>query len=295
MGLDEAKLNEFLGSMVQDLGAAVSAALVVTGDKLGLYRVLAAEGPMSSEMLASRTGAAERYVREWLAAQAASGWVEYAPDSDNYSMTPEQAAVFADEESPVYMVGGYYSLASVFADEPKVTEAFKTGEGVSWGDHSSCLFCGVEKFFKPSYKTFLTTDWLPSLDGVVEKLEAGGRVADIGCGFGVSTMVMAETYPDSNFFGFDFHHPSIMHARDASAQNGCDNVHFETVTARKFPGGDYDLVTFFDCLHDMGDPVGAGTSLLFIFDNDLHPFRLEPGRWDVSRCSGWRGPHPGSC
>jgi SAM-dependent methyltransferase len=255
--MDEARLHEFLGKMVTDLGAAVSAALVLTGDKLGLYKTLAAEGPLNSEELAQRTRTTERYVREWLAAQAASGYVEYDSSQNKFFMTPEQVAVFADDDSPFNMSGGYYALSAVLKDEPKVTEAFSTGEGISWGDHDGCLFCGTEKFFRPGYKANLTTSWIPALDGVEERLKNGGLVADIGCGHGVSTMVMAEAYPKSKFFGFDFHHPSIVHARKAAEKSGLSNVRFETVTARKSPGSEYDLVAFFDCLHDMGDPVAA--------------------------------------
>jgi ubiquinone/menaquinone biosynthesis C-methylase UbiE len=257
MQMNEEKLHAFLGKMVQDLGAAASASLVLIGDKLGLYKTLSGQGPMTPQELADRTKTAERYIREWLAAQAASGYIEYDSESGKFSMTPEQVAVFADEDSPVVMTGGFYALSSIFADEPKIAEAFRTGAGVSWGDHCSCLFCGTEKFFKPSYRAHLTSDWIPALDGMEEKLKSGGRVADIGCGYGSSTMVMAQTYPDSKFFGYDFHHPSIVHARDAAEQQGLSNVTFETVTARKFPGQDYDLIAFFDCLHDMGDPVAA--------------------------------------
>jgi SAM-dependent methyltransferase len=255
--LNEAKLHEFLGQMVTDLGATVGAALILTGDKLGLYKALAADGPLNSVELAQRTGTAERYVREWLAAQAAAGYIEHDSAGNTFSMSPEQVAVLADDESPVNMTGGFYSAASVIKDEPKFADAFQTGEGISWGDHDSCLFCGVEKFFKPGYQANLTSTWIPALDGVEEKLKRGGLVADIGCGYGASTMVMAEAYPRSKFFGFDFHHPSIVHARTLAEKNGLTNARFETVTARKSPGSGYDLVAFFDCLHDMGDPVGA--------------------------------------
>mgnify|MGYP003573166932 CR=1 FL=1 len=257
MELNEAKMNKFLGKMINDLGAAASAALVLTGDKLDLYKNLATHGPLNSEELAQRTGTTERYVREWLAAQAASGYVEYDADQNQFWMTPEQAFVFANEDSPVNMTGGFYALSSVVKDEPKLTEAFRTGEGISWGDHDSCLFCGTDKFFKPGYRAHLTSSWIPALDGVKEKLEHGGRVADIGCGHGTSTMVMAEAYPKSKFFGYDFHHPSIVHARKEAKNAGLANVRFETVTARKSPGGNYDLIAFFDCLHDMGDPIGV--------------------------------------
>jgi ubiquinone/menaquinone biosynthesis C-methylase UbiE len=257
MKLNEDKLHAFLGKMVQDVGAAASASLVLVGDKLGLYKALAGQDPMTPQELADRTKTAERYIREWMAAQAASGYIEYDRESGKFSMTPEQAAVFADEDSPFVMTGGFYALSSIFADEPRITEAFRTGAGVSWGDHCNCLFCGTEKFFKPSYRAHLTSTWIPALDGMEEKLKSGGLVADIGCGHGASTMFMAQNYPDSKFFGYDFHHPSIVHARDAAEHQGLSNVSFETVTARKFPGEDYDMIAFFDCLHDMGDPVAA--------------------------------------
>lgn len=276
MELNEEKLHEFLGKMVGDLGAGVSAALVLTGDKLGLYKIIASEGPLDSSTLAQRSGTTERYIREWLAAQAASGYVEYDPEQNSFWMTPEQIAVFADDDSPVNMTGGFYALASVVSDEPKVTSAFQTGLGISWGDHDSCLFCGTEKFFKPGYRANLTSSWIPSLDGVEQKLVKGARVADIGCGRGTSTMVMAEAYPESEFLGFDFHHPSIVHARDTARESGLKNVHFETATARKSPGGDYDLVAFFDCLHDMGDPVGALSHAREILKADGTCMIVEP-------------------
>jgi 2-polyprenyl-3-methyl-5-hydroxy-6-metoxy-1,4-benzoquinol methylase len=281
MDLDETKLHEFLGKMVNDMGAGVSAALVLIGDKLDLYKTLANEGPLSSTGLAERTGTNERYVREWLAAQAASGYVEYDRNQEAFWMRPEQVAVFADDDSPVNMLGGFYSLAAVMNDEPKVTSAFQTGLGISWGDHDSCLFCGTEKFFRPGYQANLTSSWIPALDGVEEKLIAGGLVADIGCGRGASTMVMAREYPKSQFFGFDFHHPSIVHARDTARESGLENVRFETVTARKSPGKGYDLVAFFDCLHDMGDPVGALSHAREILKPDGSCMIVEPFAHDT--------------
>ena len=280
MELDEAKMNEFLGKMVNDLGAAVSAALVLTGDKLGLYKSLAAEGPMNSEDLARITGTTERYVREWLSAQAASGYVEFDADENRFFMTPEQVLVFADEDSPVNMTGGFYSVASVVADEQKISEAFRSGGGVSWGDHDSCLFCGTEKFFKPGYRAHLVQSWIPALDGVQEKLQSGGLVADIGCGHGASTLVMAEAYPRSQFFGYDFHHPSIVRARGNAEKSGLANVRFETATARKAPGKGYDLIAFFDCLHDMGDPVGALSHALESLKPDGTCMLVEPRAGD---------------
>ncbi len=255
--LDENKLHEFMGKMVGDLGAATTSVLVLIGQKLGLYPVLAEHGPLTAEELAKRTGTSARYVLEWLSNQAASGYVEYDAKAGQFYMTAEKAAVFADEESPAYLGGGFYSIASLFADEPKITEAFRSGEGVSWGAHDSCLFCGVAKFFKPTYKMNLIQSWIPALDGVQGKLEKGGKVADVGCGYGHSTLLMAETFPDSHFYGFDFHLPSIEQAKQLAKEKGLTNVTFATAKAKEFPGESYDLVTFFDCLHDMGDPAGA--------------------------------------
>lgn len=257
MSVDMAKLETLLGKMVGDMGAAAIAPLVMLGDKLGLYRALAANGPISTEDLAEKTGTTERYVREWCAAQAGSGYIDYDASSGNFSMSPEQQAVFADSNSPACMTGGYYAIGSMFIDEPKITHAFKSGEGVSWGDHSDCLFCGTEKFFRPGYQASLISEWLPALKGVTPKLEAGAKVADVGCGHGASTIVMAKAYPKSTFIGFDFHEGSIEQANDRAREAGLSNLSFEVATAKNFPGKDYDLVAYFDCLHDMGDPVGA--------------------------------------
>lgn len=257
MSIDQGKLDELLGKMIGDMGAAAVAPLVIIGDKLGLYGALAKHGAVSTQVLAEKTGTTERYVREWCAAQAASGYIEYDASSGNFHMTPEQQAVFADGDSPASMIGGYYSIASLFIDEPKITSAFKSGEGVPWGDHSECLFCGTEKFFRPGYQANLISDWLPALDGVTAKLEAGAKVADVGCGHGASTIVMAAAFPKSTFVGFDFHDESIAQANDRAREAGLSNVRFEVATAKDFPGKDYDLIAYFDCLHDMGDPVGA--------------------------------------
>ena len=257
MSVDMAKLETLLGKMVSDMGAAAIAPLVMLGDKLGLYRALAANGPISTEGLAEKTGTTERYVREWCAAQAGSGYIDYDAASGNFSMSLEQQAVFADSDSPACMTGGYYAIGSMFIDEPKITHAFKSGEGVSWGDHSDCLFCGTEKFFRPGYQASLISEWLPALNGVTAKLEAGAKVADVGCGHGASTIVMAKAYPNSTFIGFDFHEGSIDQANDRARDAGLSNLSFEVATAKNFPGKDYDLVAYFDCLHDMGDPVGA--------------------------------------
>jgi 2-polyprenyl-3-methyl-5-hydroxy-6-metoxy-1,4-benzoquinol methylase len=260
--------------MVVELGAAANAALVLIGDKLGLYRALAEHGPMNAEELAEKTSTHERYIREWLSAQAASGYIDYDETADKFSVTPEQAAVFADPESPVNMAGGFYSLAAVFADEPKLTRAFQSGDGVGWGDHSECLFCGTERFFRPGYKAHLVDEWLPALKDVTAKLTDGARVADVGCGHGASTIIMADTYRNSNFVGIDFHEASINHAKKAA--NGQGNLRFEVARAQDYAGANFDLVTVFDALHDMGDPVGAAAHILKTLNPDGTLMLVEP-------------------
>ncbi len=257
MVVDKTKLDAFMEKMIGDMGAATSAALVLLGHRLGLYKALASGGPATSAELAERTATTERYVREWLAAQAAAGYVDLDAPNERFSMTPEQAAVFADEDSPTFLAGGFFGIAALFKDEPTITDAFRSGKGVAWDEHDACLFCGTEKFFRPAYRTHLTAEWIPALDGVQEKLERGARVADVGCGHGVSTAVMAQAYPNSTFTGFDFHGPSIERARELAREEGVDNASFEVAAAKTYPGSDFDLVTFFDCLHDMGDPAGA--------------------------------------
>jgi len=256
--LDEAKLNQFVGKMLGDMGATLSAALVHVGDKLCLYKALAEGGATDSAGLAKRTGTAERYVREWLATQAASGYVDYCADTRTFSLNPEQTMVFVNERSPVFLAGFFDIAASAFRDEPKVTAAFKSGKGIGWHEHDGCLFCGTERFFRTSYNQHLVSDWLPALDGAVAALERGIDVADVGCGHGASTIVMAKAFPKSRFVGFDYHAPSIETARRAAQATGVgDRVKFEVASAQKYPGRGYGLVTFFDSLHDMGDPVGA--------------------------------------
>jgi SAM-dependent methyltransferase len=254
MNLDMSKLERLLGTVVNELGAAHNAALVIIGDKLGLFRALSKRALTPVE-LAKATATHERYVREWLSAQAASGFVSYQADTGRFMMSPEQAAVFADEDSPVFMAGGFYPLSSVYNDEPKLTEAFQTGKGLHWGEHCNCLFCGVERFFRPGYRAHLIGEWLPALDGVLEKLTRGAKVADVGCGHGVSTLLMGQAFPRSEFVGIDFHAASIAHAEHQV--NRPDNVRFEVARAQDYSGTGYDLVTMFDSLHDMGDPVGA--------------------------------------
>jgi ubiquinone/menaquinone biosynthesis C-methylase UbiE len=253
-------LQDTIERVILDLGATANAALVLVGDRLGLYRALDKIGPVTPTELAEATGTHERYVREWLAAQAASGYVSYDAKIGRFRMSPEQAMVFADENSPVFMAGGFYNAATAVIDERKLADAFASGEGIAWGEHCNCLFCGVERFFRPGYAHNLVQAWLPALEGMENRLDAGALVADIGCGHGASTLLMAEAYPASRFFGFDYHGPSIERAGQAAAARGLSNVRFETATATDFPlaGGEaYDLVTVFDALHDMGRPEQA--------------------------------------
>lgn len=254
------EMEQLIGKVIGDMGGAANAALVIVGDRLGLFRALAEIGPATPEELSEHTGTNERMVREWLAAQTASEYVTYDAMTERFSMTPEQAMLFADENSPVYMAGGFYSVASVLESEMRLTDAFRTGKGLAWGDHSECLFCGTEKFFRPSYDAHLVNEWLPAMDDMVPRLEAGATVADIGCGHGCSTLIMARAFPNSTFVGFDYHAPSVEHANAAAKAEGLANVRFEVATAQDFPKIDdagYDLVAVFDALHDMGDPVGA--------------------------------------
>lgn len=257
MNFDQAKLEQFVGKMVTEMGAAATAALVAVGDQLGLYKTLAKQGPATSEELAERTGTRERYVREWLANQAASGYLEYDRENKKFYLSPEQAMVFALEDSPVLLTGGFESLACLFFAKDKMVEVFKSGKGIGWGDHNPCLFSGTARFFGTSYRAHLIQEWIPALQGVQEKLEKGGKVADIGCGHGLSTLIMARAFPKSQFIGFDFHPASIEAARKNAKEQGLANASFEAAPADDFPGQGYDLVTTFDCLHDMGDPEGV--------------------------------------
>jgi len=276
MQLDETKLHELLGKVVTEMGAAANGPLVTLGDKLGLYKTLSESESMTSEQLAKATGTAERYVREWLSAQAASGYIEYSVENNNFFMTPEQTMVFGDEKSPVFMTGAFYGITSVYHDEPKIEKAFKTGEGVSWGDHNTCLFCGTEKFFSPTYAGSLVSNWIPSLDGVEGKLQKGAKVADIGCGHAASTIIMAKAFPNSTFIGIDNHDKSIEIASSRAKDAGVNNVSFKLATSKDFPGKDYDFVTFFDCLHDMGDPVGACAYVKKVLKPDGTCMVVEP-------------------
>jgi SAM-dependent methyltransferase len=258
MDVNPDKLNAFMGKMLGDVGAAMNASLMLLGDKLGLYKALAAKGPLTAAELAKATGTTERYIREWLAAQAASGYVEYDSTSGKFSMSPEQTLVFGDDDSPVFLGAVGNLVAATFLDEPKISDAFKTGKGVGWNRRSECLFCGTARFFRTGYKHHLVQEWLPALDGVVDKLNRGAKVADVGCGHGVSTQLMAKAFPKSRFYGFDYHEGSIDTARRSAKDAGLgDRVHFDVHSAKSYPAEGYDLVCFFDCLHDMGDPVGA--------------------------------------
>jgi SAM-dependent methyltransferase len=258
MAIDETKLNEFMGKAVGDIGAALSAVLVVIGDKLGLYKALAKAGPSTAAELAAKTSTHERYVREWLGNQAASGYVAYDAKTARFSLPEEQAMAFAEEGSPAFLPGAFQVIAAAFAAGEKITERFRTGEGLEWGEHHACLFEGTERFFRPGYAANLVSSWLPALEGVVPKLKEGALVADVGCGLGASVILMAQAFPKSRFRGFDIHPASIELARErAKAAGVADRVTFEVAKATNFPGSNYDLVAHFDSLHDMGDPLGA--------------------------------------
>ncbi len=261
MSLDMAKVKTLAFRMLDEIGAAASGALVLLGDRLGLYQGLVEHGPATSTVFAAKMGLHERYVREWLHAQAVSRYIDYDPATEEFSLSPEQAMILANPESPVAMAGAYWGIADLYGIEPRVAEAFRTGTGVPWGEHSSCLFCGTARFYGPAYRTSLIGQWLPALDGVVERLQQGAKVADVGCGHALTTRLMAKAFPASRFVGVDFHAPSVAHAAEIAQGEGLSNVRFEQGSALSFPGDQYDLITFFDCLHDMGDPVGVARSV----------------------------------
>jgi SAM-dependent methyltransferase len=258
MKVDNDKLNALMGRMVAEFGAMASAPLVLLGDRLGLYKAMAGAGPMTPERLSDKTGLRLRYAQEWLNAMAASAFVDYDPGEQTYTLSPESALVLADDSSPTFMVGGFECLMSMYLDLDKVQKAFVDGTGLGWHEHHPCLFSGTERFFRAGYNANLEPSWIPSLDGMTERLRAGARVADVGCGFGASTIVMAKAYPRSTFIGYDYHEPSIAAARRRAAQAGvAERVSFEVAGAKTYPGRGFDLIAFFDCLHDMGDPIGA--------------------------------------
>ncbi len=276
--MNEDKLNALLGRFVGDLGAALHAGSIVIGEKLGLYKAMATpEERVTPEELAGRTNTNERYVREWLNANASSGYVEYDAEKDAYYMTDEQSFVMTNENNPAYLPGAFILATSALRAVPTLVERYKTGEGFGWHEHHEDLFRGTELFFRPGYIANLVSSWLPALDGVDEKLKAGAKVADVGCGLGASTILMAQAYPKSEFVGFDYHGKSIETAKQKADEAGVGNrVKFEVAKSKEFPGGDYDLVTFFDCLHDMGDPVGAAKHVRQALKEDGTWMIVEP-------------------
>jgi 2-polyprenyl-3-methyl-5-hydroxy-6-metoxy-1,4-benzoquinol methylase len=256
MSINPDKLNAFLGKAVGDLGAAISSSLMIVGDRLGYYKELA-KGPLTSAELAKRTNTNERYAREWLNNQAAGGYTEYDAASGKFSLNDEQKLCLADPDGPVDLPGAYNIVEATFHALDRTIDNFKTGKGMEWGEHHACLFHGTERFFRAGYNANLLTSWLPALDGVVDKLKRGAKVADIGCGHGASTVLMAKAYPNSQFVGYDYHAPSIDVARERAAAAGVKNAKFESADAVTYTGKEFDLIAFFDCLHDMGDPTGA--------------------------------------
>ena len=275
--MNEAKLNQFIDQAMNDLGGAFSIGLVRIGTSLGVYHAMAEKGPMTSSALASETGLAERYVREWLCHQAASHYVTYDPETETFTLPPEQAAVLADRNSPTYLADAFDAAAGYVVDQEQIEHAFCTGQGIAWKNRTGCLFCAIANFFRPGYKANIVENWLPALDGVVEKLERGARVADVGCGHGFSTLMMAQAFPNSEFIGFDFHVSSTEDAKRHAKDHGAgDNVRFEVSPAKSFPGENYDLVTCFDCLHDMGDPIGAARHIRNALKPDGSWMIVEP-------------------
>ena len=276
MAIDQAKLDAFMGNFVHDLGAVMHAATIVVGDQLGLYKALA-EGPHTADALARKTKTDPRYMREWLSAQAASGYVGYDATTQQFSLSEEQAMALADENSPAFIPGAFQVAVAQFKAIPKMAEAFRTGKGLGWHEHDTALFHGTERFFRPGYAANLVSSWIPALDGVDQKLRSGGRVADVGCGHGASTIIMAQAYPEAQITGFDYHEPSIQRARESAQKAGLgERVHFEVANAKNYPGSSYDFVAVFDCLHDMGDPVGAASHVRQSLSPDGSWMIVEP-------------------
>jgi 2-polyprenyl-3-methyl-5-hydroxy-6-metoxy-1,4-benzoquinol methylase len=276
MAIDQAKLDAFMGNFVHDLGAVMHAATIVVGDQLGLYKALV-EGPHTAESLARKTGTDPRYLREWLSAQAASGYVQYHATTQEFSLAEEQAMALTDETSPAFIPGAFQVAVAQFKAIPKIADAFKTGKGLGWHEHDVALFQGTERFFRPGYAANLVSSWIPALDGVEKKLRSGARVADVGCGHGASTIIMAQSYPEAEIVGFDYHEPSIQRARELAEKAGvAKRARFEVANAKNYPGADYDLVAVFDCLHDMGDPVGAAAHVLKSLKPDGTWMIVEP-------------------
>ena len=275
--VDESRIEQFVGQALGELGAAANAALVVIGDRLGLYKAMAGAGPVTPAQLAERTETNERSVREWLNAQAAGGYVTYDPQGETYELPAEHAFVLADEDSPAFLPGAFELMTAAVRDEPQITASFRHGSGVGWHEHSHGVFEGCERFFRPGYQANLVQSWIPALAGVEDKLRAGARVADVGCGHGASTLILAAAYPNSTFVGFDYHEGSIEQATErARAAGVADRVRFEVASAADYPGGGFDLVATFDCLHDMGDPVSAARHVLSTLNGDGTWLIVEP-------------------
>ena len=284
--IDMEKLHAFMGRAVGDMGAGLHAVLILLGDKLGLYKAMADSQPVTSAELAQRTGTNERYVREWLNANAASGYVTYDPATKSFTLPPEQALALAIDNSPAFLPGAFQIISACFHDAGKIEDAFRTGKGVGWHEHHHDLFHGTERFFRPGYIANLTSSWIPALEGVTAKLQSGAKVADIGCGLGASTILMAKEYPHSEFFGFDYHAGSIDLAKAAAAREGVgDRVTFEIASAKSYPGKDYDFVAFFDCLHDMGDPRGAAAYVHSTMKPDGTWMIVEPYAEDATEAN----------
>jgi len=282
IGVDEGKLEEFANKIMGDVGGAFAILLAYIGDQTGVFRSLRDEGPATAGALAGRTGVDERYLLEWLSAQAAAGYILYDASTRHFSITPEQATVLAAEGNPVCMQGLMQQVVGQFETHDKAVETFRSGAGRGWDDHTNCLFCATDRFFRPGYETNLVSSWLPALDGIEAKLKAGVRVADVGCGLGSSTLTMAKTYPNSQFDGFDFHGPSIEQARQRAKDAGVSgNTDFDTLTAKDTPRNGYDLICMFDALHDMGDPVGAARSLYECLAEDGTLMLVEPMAGDA--------------
>jgi len=276
MAIDENRLNDMIGKVIADIGATFHAPLVLIGEKLGLFKGLAA-GKMNGEELAAATGTAVRYVEEWLPSLAAGGYISYDPADEKYFLSEEQAMVLADEDSPAYMPGAFQAATAAIRSEARIAEAFRTGEGMGWHEHDAELFHGAERFYKPLYRTHLVQNWIPALDGVQQKLEAGAYVADVGCGYGFSTNLMAQAFPKSRFKGFDYHEPSIITARQRAVAAGVsDRVVFEAVSAHDLEESGFDLITSFDCVHDMGNPAGAAKKILSALKPDGTWMIVEP-------------------
>jgi 2-polyprenyl-3-methyl-5-hydroxy-6-metoxy-1,4-benzoquinol methylase len=276
MAVDTHKLEQFLGQFVSDLGATVHAGMVVIGERLGLYKALAA-GPLTAKELAAITRTDERYVREWLSSQAAGGYITYNRETQKFGMTEEQALTLANEDGPAYLPGAFELALGSLAAVPRITELFRSGAGMGWGEHEDRVFHGCEKFFRPGYAANLVSSWIPALDGVQDKLLRGAKVADVGCGKGASSILLAKAFPNSRIFGFDYHDKSIEAARESAKRQGvADRVTFEVAKAKEFPGKDYDFVAVFDCLHDMGDPVGAAAHVRAALNKDGSWMIVEP-------------------